>query len=205
MRWRTRRRARGGVGSRPWTEVDCWALDLEMSGLDARRDRIVAVGMVPVRGGAVSVGRAFSSLVAGNGAPAGKGVTVHHLLPAQLLGAPELVSVVDEIDRRLHDAVLVVHAGAVDLPFLLRAFRESDRSWPDPPIVDTVGLLRRHLRDRLVHEPVETAPTGLGAARSALGLPPHDAHDALSDAIATAELLLVLAHHLGARTVADLV
>lgn len=177
-----------------------------MTGLDPRRDRIVAVGMVPVRDGAVAVGRAYGSLVAGHGSPAGPGVTVHHVLPSRLVDAPELASVVGEIDRRLRGTVLVVHAGGVDLPFLRRAFGECARPWPDPPVIDTLALLRRHLRHRLVHEPAETAvPAALGAARASLGLPAHDAHDATSDAIATAELLLVLAHRLGARRLADLV
>jgi DNA polymerase-3 subunit epsilon len=36
------------------------------------------------------------------------------------------------------------------------------------------------------------------------GLPPYQAHDALTDAVATAELFLVLRHELGARTLRDL-
>lgn len=200
-RWRQRQ-----IRSRPWSEVDCWALDLEMSGLDVRRDRIVAVGMVPVRERAVRVGERFASLVRADGAPPGTGVTVHHLLPAQLVDAPPLPAVVDEIDRRLRGAVLVVHAGFVDLPFLRRAYRATGRAWPDPPVADTLVLLRRHEGHRLVHEPPETAlPATLSAARARFHLPTHDAHDALSDAIATAELFLVLAQRLGARTVAHLV
>jgi DNA polymerase-3 subunit epsilon len=176
-----------------------------MTGLDPTRDRIVAVGMVPVRHRAVHVGERFFSMVGGDGPP-GAGVTVHHLLPAQLMDAPPLVEVVAEIDRRLRDAVLVVHAGSVDMPFLQRAYRQTGRPWPDPPVVDTLALLRRHERHRLVHEPAETAvPTRLSAARALFSLPAHDVHDALSDAIATAELFLVLAQRLGARTVGDLV
>jgi DNA polymerase-3 subunit epsilon len=44
----------------------------------------------------------------------------------------------------------------------------------------------------------------LTAARHALGLPEYPAHDALTDAIATAELFLVLRHRLGARKLRDL-
>jgi len=199
-RWRQRQTL-----SRPWSDVECWALDLEMTGLDPTRDRIVAVGMVPVRERAVHVGERFSSMVGGDGPP-GTGVTVHHLLPAQLVDAPPLTDVIAEIDGRLRGAVLVLHAGSVDLPFLRRAYRETGRPWPDPPVVDTLALLRRHERHRLVHEPVETAvPASLSAARARFGLPAHDSHEALSDAIATAELLLVLAQRLGARTLRDLV
>jgi DNA polymerase-3 subunit epsilon len=175
-----------------------------MSGLDPGRDRIVAVGMVPVRERAVRVGERFASLVGGQ-EHAGTGVTIHHLLPSQLAGAPSLEVVMAEVDRRLRNAVLVVHAASVDLPFLRRAYRETGHPWPDPPVVDTLALVRRHERHRVSHEPAETAvPANLSAVRTLFGLPAHDAHDATSDAIATAELLLVLAHRLGARTVGDL-
>ena len=41
-------------------------------------------------------------------------------------------------------------------------------------------------------------------ARRARGLPEYQVHDALSDAVATAELFLALRMALGARTVRDL-
>jgi DNA polymerase-3 subunit epsilon len=207
---RRRRAAR-----QPWTDVDCWALDLEMSGLDPAAGRVVAVGMVPLRDRVIRVGEGFATLVRPDGPlPGGSGVSpgmdmsgvaAHHLLPDQLDAAPSMAEAVAEIDGRLAGSVLVVHAAEVDLPFLCRAYRDAGRSWPHPPVIDTLRLLRRHERHRLAVEPVETAiPGTLAAARARLGLPAHDAHDALADAVATAELLLVLAHRLGVRTLGDL-
>lgn len=196
------RRRRQPLLRRPWDEVDCWALDLEMSGLDPRGDRIVAVGMVPIRERAVRMGERFGRLVRPDGPVGTAGIAAHHLMPSELAGASELPGVLDEVDRRLDGAVLVVHAAAVDLPFLRHAHERAARSWPDPPVVDTLALLRRHERHRLA---VEEVPAGLAAGRVLVGLPPHEVHDAVADAVATAELLLVLAHRLRARTVADLV
>jgi DNA polymerase-3 subunit epsilon len=196
---------RRGIGRRPWEEVEIWALDLEMCGLDAATGRIVAVGMVPVRGRVIRVGDGFSTLVRAAGPLDMSGVAAHHLLPDDLAAAPPLDHVVAEIDRRLVDSILAVHVADIDLPFLRRAFRDCGRAWPNPPVIDTLRLLRRHCRDRLTVEPAEAAvPYVLAAARAELGLPPHEAHDAFADAVATAELLLVLAHRLGARTVGDL-
>jgi DNA polymerase III subunit epsilon len=197
-----RRRA---IARRPWEDVDCWVLDLEISGLDPATGRIMAVGMVPVRDRVIRVGQGFHTLVRTVVPLDMSGVSAHHLLPDQLAAAPPLADVVLEIDRRLDGAVLVVHAAEIDLPFLRRAYREAGRPWPDPPVVDTLRLVRRHDRHRFVEEPVEAAvPAQLASARARLGLPPHDAHEAFADAVATAELLLVLAHHLGARTIGDL-
>lgn len=200
MRWARRR---GALAKRDWDEVRCWALDLEMSGLGAD-GHVMAAGMVPVRGRAIRIGEGYATLVRTAGPLDMSGVAAHQLLPDQAASAPALPEVVAEIDRRLAGSVLVVHAAEIDLPFLRRGFRDCGRAWPDPPVVDTLQLMRRHERHRLVAEGGEALPVRLTAARARLGLPPHEAHDAFADAVATAELLLVLAYRLGARTVADL-
>ena len=40
-----------------------WALDVETGGLDAKRDPIIAVGMVPVRAGRIRLGECYRTLV----------------------------------------------------------------------------------------------------------------------------------------------
>ena len=56
MRWWNRRR-------QPWYDATYWAVDLETTGLDPRRDRILSVGMVPVRDGVVRWGERLYTLV----------------------------------------------------------------------------------------------------------------------------------------------
>ena len=50
-------------GRRRWDEVVFWALDLEMSGLHTGADRILSIGMVPIRQGVIRYGERFYSLV----------------------------------------------------------------------------------------------------------------------------------------------
>jgi DNA polymerase-3 subunit epsilon len=121
--------------------------------------------------------------------------------------APPLAEVVGEIDRRLGDGVLLVHQAAIDVRFLRRAFDEARRRWPSPKVVDTVDLLVKAARKERFIDPAaqEREPElNLWAARARYGLPAYAAHDALTDAIATAELFLVLRRALGARTLRDL-
>ena len=56
MRWWTGRR-------QPWDEVTYMALDLETTGLDPHRDRILSVGMVPLSGGLIRWGDRRYTLV----------------------------------------------------------------------------------------------------------------------------------------------
>ncbi len=194
--------------SRPWEEVTYWALDLETGGLDARRDSILSVGMVPVREGTIRVGEAYRSLVRPHSdLISHESVRAHQLVPGELHGAPALADVLAEVDRRLEEGVLLVHQAAIDVPFLKRAHASTALRWPRPRVVDTVDLLVRAAKKARFIDPAapdRLPELNLTAARRKLGLPEYAAHDALTDAIAAAELFLVLRRSLGARTLRDL-
>jgi DNA polymerase-3 subunit epsilon len=186
-----------------------WALDLETGGLDPRTDAILSVGMVPVRSGGVRLGEAFSTLVRPERAdhidPGS--VRAHQLVPGDVSGAPGLSEVLARIDERIREGALLVHQAALDVAFLKRAYRRIGRRWPDPPVVDTVALLLGAAkRARLIDPgaPDQEPDLNLLAARRRLGLPDYGQHDALTDAIATAELFLALRRGLAARTLREL-
>ena len=191
-----------------WDRVRGWALDLETSGLDPRRDLVLSVGMVPIAHGAIAYGERWYTLVrppAGASVPE-DGMRAHHILPAELADAPPIAEVLPEIDRRLRAAeLLVLHFAPLDLGMLRRLYRERRLPWPRLRVVDTVRLLVEdaHRRQRLSPHPTEPR-TNLAEAREDLGVPRHTNHHALSDAVATAELFLALRARLGARTLKDL-
>lgn len=187
-----------------WDAHTYWALDLETGGLDPRADPILSVGMVPIRGGAIRVGEAWTSLVRpGNGGAIDPGsIAAHHLVPADVANAPSLRDVITAVDVRLRGAVLLVHQASIDVAFLRRAFASAGIEWPKPPVVDTVELLVRVAKRARWVDP--SAPDldpelNLSLSRKKLGLPDYGRHDALTDAISTAELFLVLRKRLGAK------
>jgi DNA polymerase-3 subunit epsilon len=192
--------------SPPWDGVTYWSLDLETGGLDARRDPILAVGMLPVRDGVVRLAQGYRTLVrppdGGRIDPAS--VVAHQLLWGEVREAPPLAEVLPEVARRLREGVLLVHHAAIDVTFLKRDFKRCGLRWPSPTVVDTARLLRRIGRLSQPDLPADMQPLNLTRARRAYGLPEYQAHDALTDALATAELFLVLRKVLGARTLRDL-
>jgi len=195
--------------SPPWDSVTYWALDLETGGLDARRDPIIAVGMLPIRSGRVRLGESYRTLVRpGDGrAIDPESVRAHQLVWGEVKDAPPIAEVLPEVDRRLGDGVLLVHHKGIDVAFLKDAYKRCGMRWRSPPVVDTVDLLVRlaHKAHRTRPElPADPGTVNLSAARESHGLPPYQAHDALTDALATAELFLVLRSALGATTVRDL-
>jgi DNA polymerase-3 subunit epsilon len=192
-----------------WDSVVYWALDLETGGLDPRRDPILAVGMLPIRAGRVRLGEAYRALVRpADGRPIDpESVRAHQLVWGEVKDAPAISEILPEVDRRIAEGVLLVHHRGIDVAFLKDAYRRCRMRWPSPTVVDTVDLLAREARRVHLRQPELPAdpPTlNLSAAREAHGLPPYQAHDALTDALATAELFLVLRHAIGARTLRDL-
>jgi DNA polymerase-3 subunit epsilon len=195
--------------SPPWDEITYWALDLETGGLDPKRDAILAVGMLPVREGTIRLSEAFQTLVRPppEGAISAESVRAHQLVPGDVRDAPPLDDVLREVDGRLGDSVLLVHQAAIDVRFLRRAHATTGQRWWKPRVVDTVDLLVRVAkRTRLIDPdaPDRLPNLNLSAARRTFGLPEYAAHDALTDAIATAELFLVLRQALAARTLREL-
>jgi DNA polymerase-3 subunit epsilon len=184
-----------------------WSLDLETGGLDLRQNPILAVGMVPIRAGVIRLGEAFQSLVrpARGSAISPASIPAHHLLRAEVSAAPPAAEVLREVDARIREGALLVHHASIDVAFLRRAYRENGLRWPRPPVVDTALLLLQVARKERFTRPDAPQPSlVLPEARRAVGLPDYAEHDALGDAVAAAELFLVLRRRLGARTLRDL-
>ncbi|MBI5067769.1 MAG: 3'-5' exonuclease [Deltaproteobacteria bacterium] len=189
-----------------WKEVTYWALDLETGGLDSRRDPVISIGMVPVREGTIRLGEGYRTLVHPEGGasidPAS--VAAHQLVRGDLGAAPRLAEVLPEVERRLREGVLIVHHQSIDVTFLKRDFARSGLQWPKPRVVDTARLLAltsRMAEPGLASDQIER---NLTLARREYGLPDYGAHDALLDAVATAELFLVLRKRLGIQRLRDL-
>jgi DNA polymerase-3 subunit epsilon len=190
-----------------WREATLWALDLETTGLDPKSARILSVGMVPIREGTIRWGEHWYSLVRPETIDQATtdAIRVHEILPDELAEAPSVEEIVPAVEARLRGAVLLVHWRALDVAVLRRELARAGLEWPRPRVVDTADLLARLDRRRRLLEPhAEPLPTQLGAARDALGLPPHVEHHALHDAQATAELFLALAARLNLRTLRQL-
>ncbi len=174
------------------------ALDLETTGFDPEQAEIIAIGTVPVVDGAVRIGATTSTLVRPANRSAVEGIVAHHLRPSDVISAPTLADVLPEVLVAIRDAeALLVHHASLDVRVLERACAATGLEWPSPRVVDTMELIERVRRRQRATGSGRRLPRDLAGARHGLGLPPHQAHDAAADAIATAELYLALSVHLG--------
>lgn len=168
-------------------------VDLETSGFSTRRDRILQMGLVVVDA-AGTVQDRWATLVALRW-PFGKvGPThVHGLTRAALRGAPSLDDALDQLGPRLDGALLTAHNARFDGAFLATATR---RRPADDPVrrASSEPLCTLRLSRRLDPERERSHRLGDLANRYAVSL--DQAHDALADAEATAQVLPhLLAEH----------
>ena len=180
----------------PWRAAEWCAVDLELTGLE-RSDEIVAVGAVPVIGGAVALGAALYMLARPDRAPAHGAVLVHKLRSADLAAAPPLSAAIDRLIDLLAGRVPVFHTAIVERTFLGRELRR--RRLRLPAEADTEALGRLWLRER--GDIAAVVPRSISLARLCreLGVPGEAPHHALGDAVTTAEAFIALATHLEAR------
>jgi len=177
-----------------WREADWCALDLELTGLDPSEDEIISFGAIPIQAGRVRLRGAVSGLVRPAREISEASIRVHGIRAADLARAPSLPDIVGPILQAMTGRILVVHTAAVERAFLRRALRE-ERVRLRGPIVDTemLGRLWLHGRDGGLRRRV-----ALGEIATALGLPADRPHDALGDALTTAQVFVALATHLDA-------
>jgi DNA polymerase-3 subunit epsilon len=186
--WRTPLPATGA----DWRRVSFLAVDAEMSSLDANEGELLSVGWVAVEGGAIALDSARHYLVRPVKS-VGQSAVIHSLRDCELSAAESGAAVLGHFLEAAAGRILVFHNAALDLAFLNGVSRAAFRAPMLLPVVDTLlqeaSLLRRR------EQPVRPGDLRLHACRERYGLPPYRGHNALLDALATAELLLAMIAH----------
>lgn len=172
-------------------EVDILAVDLETTGLDPQRDRILSIGAVPIRAMQIELGQAWQVIVQAPQQIPESSVVIHRITDDVAAAGNDLQTVMPQLLSRLAGNVLLAHHALIETGFLDQACRQLYGAPLPVTVVDTEQLARRRLQRRNL----TAAPGGLRLfnLRRDYGLPRYRAHNALSDALATAELFLAMA------------
>jgi DNA polymerase III subunit epsilon len=197
-RWRALPVSRGDT---PFEQVRWCIVDVESSGLDVRRDRLIAIGSVPIEAGRVMIGGAFHRTLRQSEASSTPNILVHRISGTQQLRGDEPADVLLDFVEHIGTAPLVAFHAQFDALMIRRAMQSvlgiQDRwRWLD------LAALAPALHPEMSH-----AHRSLDDWLARYGIVPYQRHDALADAVATAQLLLVMfdrARAKGVSTVADL-
>ncbi|CAM3125156.1 3'-5' exonuclease [Vibrio rarus] len=171
-----------------YNDLDYIILDLETTGLDSRNDLILSIGWVVLSNRKIDLTTACHYYINQESQVKPETAIINHITP-QMLDTG--VSIHDAM-RSFYDAalgkVIVAHGCVVETNFI-NQYLSTNYHVRDLPLIwlDTLCLEKKMAKAR---NDVEDFDLTLSATRARYKLPEYNGHNALSDALATAELLM---------------
>ncbi|MBM6552271.1 3'-5' exonuclease [Marinomonas ostreistagni] len=179
---------------RPWQENSYLVLDMETTGLDPKQHQVISLGWVLIENGAIQLDTA-QHLLLDSAEIDDESVGIHMITDADVLEQGRRhASVLRYLRQIMKDKVLVAHYAPLELGFLKSLWQTQPMPALSLHWLDTMQIeMQRRAR---AQEVIQEGGYRLGPCRERYGLPEYPGHDALTDAMATAELLLAqMAHY----------
>ena len=173
------------------------SLDFETTGLDSNSDKILSMGHVELSGGEILLATARHIVVQPDISLSEESVVIHGITDDTAAFGVPLEVAINDLLGVLAGKVLLAHHAAIEQGFLRQACKQLYGMAPVLPVIDTLALARKWLARR--NKEAEQGALRLYALRERYGLPRYNAHNALSDALATAELFLAQVEHMDSR------
>ena len=169
-------------------ETPILALDFETTGLNVKQDQILSVGHISIDSFEISLATAYHQVICTEGDLKEEGVIIHQITDDNKSHGLLAEEVIEKLLQAMAGKVVLVHFAHIEKNFLQYACKKLYGMAPVFPIIDTLVLARKRLDQRTaLYSPNDLRLFNL---RESYHLPRYKAHNALSDALATAELFL---------------
>ncbi|WP_299664559.1 exonuclease domain-containing protein [uncultured Psychromonas sp.] len=178
----------------PISDIKLLALDIEMTGLDSKKDQMVSIGVIPIINAKIQPKLAQYKLIKIQGT-VGQSAVIHGVLDRHLTNALPLQEVLQWLFEQCKDKVIVAHYASLDLQFLQQSLVGAQKQSFALFAIDTLLIDKK--RELRKHQSLNTSSLRLNACRERYNLPIYNAHNALTDALACAELLLAQLSKMG--------
>ncbi len=157
--------------------------DCETTGTDTASDEIVSLALVRLDPDGLEMAR-YATLVRPSRPIPAEATAVHGISDEDVADAPAFAEIAGELLGLLAGAVFVAHNASFDLGMLQRAFAGAGIAYSPPAVACTLEAFR-------LLEPLADNHR-LQTICERRGIELHDAHEAISDVLATVALLRVL-------------
>ncbi|WP_028866594.1 3'-5' exonuclease [Psychromonas hadalis] len=174
-------------------DIDFVALDFETTGLDAAKNSIISIGLVHFNLQRIFCRKTKSWYIDPQDNLKEDSIVIHRITHSDLNKAPDLLHILEQLLDELAGKVIVVHYRRIERDFLDSNLRALINEGIIFPMIDTMQIeaniqkkQSRKFINWLKRKPRESIR--LSSSRLRYNLPTYPPHDALTDAIATAEL-----------------
>jgi len=171
-------------------ETEMISLDIETTGLDSKKDRIVSIGLVQISGLGIKLNTCWHKIIKTNKELPEKSVVIHNITDDENAAGMTIEDAIAELLKQLKGKVVLVHNSNIEQGFINEVCQKLYQTDFVMRVIDTQVLAKRSFdRQGRSYKPTELRLFNL---RKTYKLPPYKAHNALLDAIATAELFLAM-------------
>jgi DNA polymerase-3 subunit epsilon len=187
------------TGSTPLTALRYVVADVETTGLNPFDDRLISIGAVELTEGRIVLGSGFEVVFRQPRASANANILIHGIDgTTQLAGIDPATATLQFLDFAQNAPLVGFHAD-FDRVMIDRATKEAIGLAPSNVWLDLAWLA-----PALMPEPERRLPRGLDDWMDRLGIVNQARHNALADALATAQLLQVVLAQASAQGVETL-
>ena len=188
-------------GDTPLHEVPLLAVDFETTGLDPRKHGIVSVGAVPFNLNRIRMRDGRYWVLKPRRILTDESIVIHGITHSDIAKAPDFDDVLEQMLETFAGHVWVVHYRGIERDFFKCTLLDRTREHIDFPVIDTMQLESRlHRIDRRPwwqrwRSMSKEVSIRLADSRARYHLPHYSPHDAMTDALACAELFQAQAAH----------
>lgn len=175
-------------------EVDIVALDLETTGLDPKRDSILSFGLVHLREMSILLKTSQHGVISVVKEIPEETAVIHRITDDVAASGKPLAEVLPGLLMELRGKVMLAHYARIEQNFINAACLELYGIPFVIRTIDTLVLAQRLFAIR--NHTIQHGNLRLFNLRPQYNLPQYKAHNALSDALATAELFLAMAEEM---------
>jgi len=161
-------------------------LDLETTGLNLNRDQVLSIGAVVIEDGAIDFSQQFERTLQRTDHKLGPSVLIHGLGPSAIAAGSEPVEALLDLMEFVGDSPLLAFHAPFDQHMLGRALKDSLGYRLQHPFLDVADMApllcpQAHIREAGLNDWIDWFNLQVG-----------ERHHAAADALATAELALIL-------------
>ncbi len=178
-------------------DINLVAVDFETTGLDSNHDQIISMGFCPIKNKSIRLADCLHIIINPQQDLSNENVTIHRLTDDQVNKGISQQQGLSKFLEMTQNTVLVAHYHQIERKFIQSLASKILGKTIGLTFVDTFWIAKRKkMRASL---PIKPDSLRLFNLRKQYGLPNYNAHNALEDAISTAELFLAQSNEIGKK------
>ena len=165
-----------------------FVLDFETTGLDVYKDHIISAGFTEIKNNRMLLNKSEHHLVATNLKLTSENVGIHHLTDDVVAQGMQIKALINYLLEKMAGKVLIAHYQKIEYSFIQHACQAIYGLSLPMIILDTMMIEKNKLEK--LNRRISANQLRLFNLRDDYNLPRYNAHNAMEDAISTAELFL---------------